>query len=480
MRAVVAVAVLLLAGCTSSSGDPRGSSPATAPGTTPAATPATTPSTTPVTTPPTSATDTTSRGAAGDWPMYHGDPARTGVAASMPTASGPLRRIASLKLDGQVYASPIVVAGLTVVATENNTVYAFDGRYRQVWKRHLGAPSPASERPCGNIDPLGITGTPVYDAGTERIFVAPEFSGSPPRHEIVALDARTGAVTWHRSLDLPGVDAAVMQERGALALTGGRVWVPFGGLAGDCGAYKGRVIGYRVDGTGAPVAYTVPTTREAGIWTPPGPVVDPAGNIFVSVGNGESGVGDRYDHSDSVLKLGTDGRLLDSFSPRSWASDNESDADLGSQAPALVGPWVFIAGKSGTGYVLRRDHLGGIGGEVSSADVCRSFGGTAVAGDVVYVPCTDGVRAVRIDGAGRLHVLWHADGAIAGSPVVGGGRVWALDADGGVLHALDPATGRSRASVRVGATSRFATPAISGSHLIVPTLTGIIVVAAGQ
>jgi len=482
MRSLVApiALVLLVAGCTSSGGDPRASSPPTAPSTTAATAPTPTLTTSTTTLATTTASRTATPPAAADWPMYHGDPARTGVATSMPAASGPLRRIATLELDGQVYASPIVVGGRTIVATEHNAVYAFDAHYRQVWKRQLGAPSPASERPCGNIDPLGITGTPVYDAGTGRIFVAPEFSGSPPRHELVALDARTGAVTWRRSLDLPGVDAAAMQERGALALTGGRVWVPFGGLAGDCGAYKGRVIGYRVDGAGAPVAYTVPTTREAGIWTPPGPVVDAAGNLYVSVGNGESGVGDRYDHSDSVLKLSTDARLLDSFSPRSWATDNESDLDLGSQAPALVGPWVFIAGKSGTAYVLRRDRLGGIGGEVSSADVCRSFGGTAVAGDIVYVPCTDGVRAVRIDGSGRLHVLWHADGAIAGSPVVGGGRVWALDADGGVLHALDPATGRSRAAVRVGATSRFATPAISGTHLIVPTLTGITVVSAGQ
>jgi outer membrane protein assembly factor BamB len=482
MRAVAVVAVLLLAGCTSSGGDPRGSAPVTAP----SAGPVTTTRTPPPTSSAGSATGSATGGPTGtatlpaDWPMYHGDPARTGVAASMPTASGPLHRIATLELDGQVYASPIVVGGTTIVATENNTVYAFDGHYRQVWKRHLGSPSPASERPCGNIDPLGITGTPVYDAGTRRIFVAPEFSGSPPRHELLALDARTGSITWRRSLDLPGVDASAMQERGALALTGGRVWVPFGGLAGDCGAYKGRVIGYRVDGTGAPVAYTVPTAREAGIWTPPGPVVDAAGTLYVSVGNGESGVGDRYDHSDSVLKLSPDARLIDSFSPRSWATDNEGDLDLGSQAPALVGPWVFIAGKSGTAYVLRRDHLGGIGGEVSSAGVCRSFGGTAVVGDVVYVPCLDGVRAVRVDGSGRIHVLWHADGAISGSPVVGGARVWALDPNGGVLHALDPATGRSRAAVRVGATSRFATPAISGSHLIVPTLTGITVVSAGQ
>jgi outer membrane protein assembly factor BamB len=425
--------------------------------------------------PSSSASSPTATGGApavADWPTYHGTADRAGVSRDMPAVAG-LRVLTALKLDGAVYASPIVAGGLTVVATENDTVYAFDGAYRQVWTRHLGNPSPAGERPCGNIDPLGITGTPVYDHGL--VYVSPEYGG-PPRHELTALDLRTGAVRWRRDIDLPGTETRAMQERGALTVAGGRVWVPFGGLAGDCGGYKGRVVGTRLDGTGAPVSYTVPTTREAGIWTPPGPVVDARGDLYVAVGNGESGVGDPYDHSDSVLRLGPDGRLLDSFSPSSWPTDNDADLDLGSQGPTLVGDWVFSAGKSGTGYVLRRDHLGGIGGQVSAAEVCRSFGGTAVSGDVVYVPCTDGIRALRIDAAGRLGVLWHADGALAGSPVVGGGRVWTLDQDGGVLHALDPGSGRSREQVAVGATSRFATPALTGRDVLVPTLTGLTVV----
>jgi hypothetical protein len=198
-------------------------------------------------------------------------------------------------------------------------------------------------------------------------------------------------------VDIAGMDPTVHQQRGALALANGRVYVPFGGLAGDCGAYKGRVIGYRADGKGKPLAYTVPTAREAGIWTPPGPTTDGHGHLFVSVGNGASGAGDQYDHSDSVLELSGKAKLIDSFSPSSWATDNDNDLDLGSQGPALVGRnWVFAAGKSGTAYVLRQGHLGGIGGQVSSAKVCTSFGGTAVVKAVVYVPCSDGVRAVVI------------------------------------------------------------------------------------
>ncbi|PZS18812.1 MAG: hypothetical protein DLM57_05470 [Pseudonocardiales bacterium] len=177
-----------------------------------------------------------------------------------------------------------------------------------------------------------------------------------------------------------------------------------------------------------------------------------------------------------MLALDAHANLVDSFSPTSWAADNESDLDLGSQGPALVGKWIFIAGKSGTAYVLRSAALGGIGGQVSSAALCRSFGGTAVAGAVVYVPCTDGVRAVRIDSSGTMHRLWQAPGSITGSPVVGGGRVWTLDTDAGVLHGLDPRTGASVAQVSVGAVSRFATPALYGNKVLVPTLAGLAVV----
>jgi outer membrane protein assembly factor BamB len=404
-----------------------------------------------------------------NWPTYHGLRSRSGYYASMPTARS-VKVTHRIKLDGAVYASPLAVNHRVFVATENDTVYAYTTGGKRLWRAHLGTPSPASERPCGNIDPLGITGTPV--AIGAHLFVSAEF-GHPVRHQLIALNQKTGKVTWRRSLDLPGVDKVTMQERGALTFTGGRVWVPFGGLAGDCGQYKGRVVGLAYNGHGKATSYTVPTSREAGIWTPPGPSVDGAGYMYVSVGNGESGVGDKYDHSDSVLKLGSHGRLRDYFSPATWATDNDADLDLGSQGPALVGKWVFIAGKSGTAYVLRRDRLDHIGGQVSKADVCRSFGGTAVVGSTVYVPCTDGVRAVHIDSKGRMHVRWQAAAGISGSPVVGGGRVWSLDQGAGVLHALDPKTGRSRSSVNVGDTSRFATPALYGSRVLVPTMTGL-------
>ncbi len=460
--AAAGVSLLLVAGCTGGSSADRPGPPASAPAATPTGTALS--SGTPVS--PASPVP-----AVPDWPQYHGDPERTGVSATMPAASGRLAAT-RIKLDGAVYASPIIVRGTVIVATEHDVVYGLDLEGRQRWKTSLGTPTPRAKLPCGNIDPLGITGTPVYDSTSGSVFLVAS-TGDRVSHQLYALDPTTGAVRWHRSVDLPGVDPQAMQQRGALAVAQGRAWVPFGGLAGDCGDYKGRLVGVPV-GNGEPISYTVPTGREAGIWTPPGPLVR-NGDLLVAVGNGES-TGNTYDFSDSVLRV-RDGRLADSFSPTTWPTDNANDLDLGSQGPALVqGRWIFQAGKSGTGYVLDAGRLGGIGGQVWKGDVCKSFGGTAVSGDTVYVPCTDGVRAVRIDGSGRASVRWHAPANVTGSPVLGGGRLYAADPDGGALCALDPATGAQRERVSVGALSRFATPAIAGSRLYLPTLSGLAVI----
>jgi outer membrane protein assembly factor BamB len=396
----------------------------------------------------------------------------------MPAVTGSPRLAHSVKLDGPVYASPIVVGGVIVAATENDSVYGLDAQGRQLWRVSMGRPSPAYERACGNIDPLGITGTPVYSPQTGDVYLVAEHGGTVG-HDLIALDPRTGTVRWQKAIDLPGATPAAMQQRGALAITGGRVWVSFGAQFGDCSNYKGRLVSLPLDGRGDPVAYDPSPNRQGGIWNPAGPAVDAAGHLYVVTANGSAFPGAAYDHTNSVLELSPSGKLLSSFAPTDWAQNNAGDVGLGSQGVALVGTkWAVLGGKSGPVYVLRQGKLGGIGGQVSVQDVCRSFGGAAVDGDDVYLPCTDGVRAVRVNGAGQLQVLWHADGPVAGSPVIGGGRVWALDQSGGVLHALDPATGQTREQVNVGETSRFATPAIDGGQVLVPTLAGLAYVQA--
>jgi outer membrane protein assembly factor BamB len=410
-----------------------------------------------------------------DWPMYHANLARTGEA---PTAPDP-QRLTTLwqhTLDGAVYAEPLVVNGRVLVATENDTLYALDARTGQVqWKTNVGTPVPLADLPCGDIDPLGITGTPVYDPETGLVFAVAEIQGQA--HILVGLDVATGQIKVRRLVDPPGIDPQVEQQRAALALFGGRVYIAFGGLDGDCGDYHGLVVASRTDGTGSLLSYQVPSSREAGIWATPGPAIDAQGNLYVSVGNGEATGGD-WDHSDSVLRLSPTLQLEDGFAPQSWADDNASDADLGSMGPVLLpGDLVYADGKSGQGYLLQASHLGGIGGQLQTLSVCRAFGGAAVSGQSLFIPCTDGLRQLTLTSGSRLASGWHAQAQITGSPVIGGQTVYSLDPGSGVLYALDAASGHVLASHAVGTASHFATPTLFQSSLFVGTLTGIVAVS---
>jgi hypothetical protein len=40
----------------------------------------------------------------------------------------------------------------------------------QIWESDLGSPVPLAQLPCGNIDPVGITGTPVIDPNKRVIY----------------------------------------------------------------------------------------------------------------------------------------------------------------------------------------------------------------------------------------------------------------------------------------------------------------------
>jgi outer membrane protein assembly factor BamB len=408
----------------------------------------------------------------GDWPTYHHDTARTGTVAGLPGVR-PLGRAWSTGLDGAVYGQPLVVRGTVIAATENDTLYGLsqaDGRV--LWQRHIGAPARRAELPCGDIDPLGITGTPVYDSGTGLVFAVAELSGG--HHVLVGLDPATGALLVRRQVDPPLGDPRAHQQRAALAAIGGSILIAYGGLYGDCGDYVGAVLSVPADGTGPVRGYTVPTARGGGIWSTGGPVVpaDGASRVLVSVGNGESS--DRYDGSDSVLSLSIPALTrTDVFAPETWADDNRKDLDLGSMSPAVLGRFVLIVGKRGTGYVLAASRLGDIGGEVSRAPVCRAFGTAAVQGSTAFVPCDRALARVDIGPEGALHPGWQVPLGAAGSPVVGGGAVWVVDYASGELSALDPATGRTLARAATGPVPHFVSPVLSGSHVLLGTGQGV-------
>ena len=429
---------------------------------------------TPLTLPP--GTATPGQVTSADWTMYHDNNARTGLVAGVPDPTSHTN-LWKQSLDGAVYAEPLVLAGQVIVATENDTLYALDEHSGRVqWRTSVGTPVPLSDLPCGNIDPLGITGTPIYDPQTGLVFAVAEIQG--PAHMLVGVDVKTGQIKVRRLVDPPGMNPQAHQQRAALALSGGRVYIAFGGLYGDCGDYHGWVVASRTDGAGALLVYQVPTTREGGIWAPPGPVIDAQGILYVAVGNGAATQGN-WDHSDSVLRLSPTLQLEDAFAPQSWPSDNASDLDLGSLGPVLLpNGLLFTHRKSGQGYLLRVDHLGGVGGQIQTTSLCSAgaYGGAAVSDQTAFIPCADGLREIKLEAGARLVPGWRAQEQVTGSPVIGGQTVYSLDPGGGVLYALNAATGEVRATLSVGTTSRFATPTLYQGSIFIGTMKGIVAV----
>ncbi len=460
MRVLALCTALLAAACTSASPGP--SRPASSGGS-PVA---------PLTLPPGAASPAPTL--PGDWLTYHHDPARSGDVPSVP-APGALRQAWRAQLDGAVYGQPLIVRGTVVAATEHDSVYGLDlatGRVR--WHTSLGTPAPLSTLPCGNIDPLGVTGTPVYEPGTGLVFALAELSTH--QHVLTGLDPATGAVRVRREAEPPHGDPRAHQQRGALAAVDGRVLITYGGLNGDCGDYIGSVVSVPATGSGPLLTYAVPTSREGGIWAPGGPVLTPDGRVLVSVGNGAAESGP-WDGSDSVLALSPASlTVTGSFAPASWPDDNAHDLDLGSLTPALVGPWVLAVGKRGTGYTLdlaTRLHRTGVGGEQAQARLCSAYGAAAVTGSAVFVPCADGLLRVDVGADGVPRPGWHVSLHASGSPVLGGGAVWVPDYGAGMLLALDQADGRVLAQVATGELPHFASPVLSGDRVLIGTAAGV-------
>ena len=106
---------------------------------------------------------------------HHNHDSRDGLyidSAFTPTNAAALRRDTNFDgaIVGEVYAQPLYIEGgpggraMIIAVTESNNVYALDAANGSIiWQDNVGAPVPLSKMPCGNIDPLGITGTPIVD-----------------------------------------------------------------------------------------------------------------------------------------------------------------------------------------------------------------------------------------------------------------------------------------------------------------------------
>jgi outer membrane protein assembly factor BamB len=126
--------------------------------------------------------------------MYHNDLTRTGYLPNTPDPQH-LTSAWQQPLDGKVYAEPLVVGGHVIVATENDTIYSLDAATGKIqWNTHVSNPEPQSQLPCGDINPLGITGTPVYDPATKLVFAVAEVEGAT--HTLFGLDIQTGAIDF--------------------------------------------------------------------------------------------------------------------------------------------------------------------------------------------------------------------------------------------------------------------------------------------
>jgi len=314
----------------------------------------------------------------GSWTVYHHDDGHTGNDSTQQQVVSASAGWVSPILDGQVYGEPLVYNGVVYTATLNNSVYALrqsDGTQLWHWRDATYGPPVTTGWGCGNVAPQGILGTGVIDPVGGRIYEA-TLSNVDKLYRVWGLNLATGAVELRTAIPTnlgTGFDWTIQQERGALAVANGYVYVPFGGRAGDCGNYHGWVYAVPTNGTAVTHFYQTPGNGN-GYWAAGGVVVDDStGNVFVTSGNGDvgNGCGHNLDgtpqfENDAVVRLSSTLAHQDFFMPQDWEADwCANDQDLGSASPLLISPsLMFQSGKWGTGFLWNPASLGGIDGQL--------------------------------------------------------------------------------------------------------------------
>ena len=364
-----------------------------------------------------------------------------------------------------------------IAATENDSIYGLDQATGKVaWRTHVGTPVPLADLPCGNIDPLGITGTPVYDPASGLVYAVAETSGY--HHVLVGVSVRDGSVQVERDIPAPDGQPRYDQQRPALTIAAGRVYVAFGGLAGDCGPYRGSVVGIPLSGAGPMISYVVPTPREGAVWATGGPVTGPDGTMYVSVGNG-SETSTSFDDSDSVTALSPGLRRTGVFAPSTWRHDNDNDLDLGSTQPALLPGGMLLGGRQERhrvpgqrGSPGRRRRPGGAGGglpRLRRRPRSRAASCTSRASGAGWPRSTPPGTRSRCGGAGR--------------PAPGAPPCSAAARSGSPTGRREPCTswirrtGATRDSLGLGTTlPHFSSMSMTGSHAFLGTMEGVIAV----
>ena len=324
---------------------------------------------------------------------YHNDDARTGVNSNETILNlsnvntDEFGKLAALPVDGQVYAQPLYLPNVPIdgvrhnvvfVATENDTVYAFDANAQIVlWQRHLGTPVPVNDEE--GIKPLlGITSTPVIDATTGTIYVLAE--GLENGHKVYRLHAMnvasgeerfggpvvvTGRVPgngWDSNNGQITLESSCYQRNGlALNPATNAVYIGFG----HCN--HGWLLAYdKATLQQTAILNVTPDGAGGGLWSGGGaPAIDDAtGDMYIISG---VDLGDPApDYNDSALRLrGSDLSVLDYFKPSNEGFLRDNDADFGSGFPVLMpdnpSPYpheLIGGGKDGRVIVIDRDSMG--------------------------------------------------------------------------------------------------------------------------
>lgn len=419
--------------------------------------------------------------------QHHNHPSRDGLyidAALTQAAAAGLRRDLSFKgtISGNVYAQPLYLEGgpggkaMLVVVTESDNVYALDAADGTVlWQRNVGTAVPLANLPCGNINPLGITGTPIVDLSSRALFfnamTTPD-NGVTKRHLIYSLNVDTGTTNsgWPVNVNALATSgtltfgSSVQNQRGALALLGGVLYVPYGGHFGDCGAYHGWLVGVPIDNPAGLLAWAT-AAQGGGSWAVGGVASDGA-NPFIATGNTFGAAS--WSGGEAIVRFQPgpvfSGLTNDYWAPTNWQSLDGSDTDLGGTGALLVDvpganpPNLVVSlGKDGNAYLLNRTNLGGVSGPLAKAHISSSTiiqaAATYRTSQGTYVVCCANANqlvAFRINPASppTISPAWTASQNGRGSPFVTSTDgtnnviVWGIGSEGDQrLHGFDGDTG---------------------------------------
>lgn len=299
---------------------------------------------------------------------------------------------------GNVHAQPLYIEGgpngpMIIAVTASNNIYALNATTGAViWQRTDIGPAVTSGLPCGNISPVGTIGTPVVDLTSRSLFFDALIDGVVKKHFIYSLNVDTGATNpgWPVDVNATAMyngiifSSLVQEDRGALALVNGIVYVPYSGYFGDCGDYHGWVVGVQINNPSTGVmAWATTAPRGGGIWGHSG-VASDGTNMFVITGNTFS-TGGVWGGGEAIIRLQAgpfwSGMPTDYWAPTNWLSLDNGDTDLGGVSAMLIdvpganpSQLVLAIGKDSNAYLLNRNNLGGITAPVAQLSVGFAIG----------------------------------------------------------------------------------------------------------